>query len=482
MRLPSHLSMLGVIPVLSLVLAVADEPVGPVTLSLKTFDEVWTTVNQSYHDPEFGGLDWEAVRDKYRPLAEKAEDAASLRLILNRMLAELGESHFGVIPGSQDLEEAALIEASETEVKTETDGAETGSEEQGGIEEPEASAERQETAAEGCGEGVERGGSYSGIHLRLLADRVIVSRVDEGSPGARAGVTAGQTVKRIGTLEVAVFLEAVEETASKSFSREFFVLQFLGGLAGEPEVGERQTITVINPKGQQEEVTLEFRPTRYPGMMSVAMGNMESVPIHYEERRLPLPEGDVLCLRFNIFLPQVMTKLRESIKNSGDDVVGLIIDVRGNPGGLAAMAGGLAGLLTDEQFALGKMKMRAGEINFVAFPQRGAFLGPVVVLIDRMTGSTAEIFAAGLQEAGRARVIGRRSMGAALPSFIRDLPNGDRLQHAIADLKTAMGRRVEGRGVIPNDAVPLRPKKLFRGKDPDLDQAMKWFKRQLAQQ
>ena len=60
--------------------------------------------------------------------------------------------------------------------------------------------------------------------------------------------------------------------------------------------------------------------------------------------------------------------------------------------------------------------------------------------------------------------------------------DGDAWDTGTADLKTAMGRRVEGRGVIPNDAVPLRPKKLFRGKDPDLGQAMKWFKRQLAQQ
>ena len=103
----------------------------------------------------------------------------------------------------------------------------------------------------------------------------------------------------------------------------------------------------------------------------------------------------------------------------------------------------------------------------------------MVILVDSMSASTSEIFAAGMQEAGRARVIGRRTMGAALPSFIRELPNGDRLQHAIADLTTAKGRRVEGRGVIPNKTVPLRPKKLFQGADPDLDKAMKWLQRQI---
>jgi carboxyl-terminal processing protease len=188
----------------------------------------------------------------------------------------------------------------------------------------------------------------------------------------------------------------------------------------------------------------------------------------------------VLYLGFNIFLPEVMRKLRESMKNRGEGVVGLIVDVRGNPGGLGVMANGLAGILTDKQFSLGQMKMRAGVFNFVAFPQRGAFLGPVVILVDGMSASTSEIFAAGMQEAGRAHVVGRRTMGAALPSFIRELPNGDRLQHAIADLKTAKGQRVEGRGVIPDEVVPLSPEKLFQGMDPDLDKAMKWLQRETA--
>ena len=48
----------------------------------------------------------------------------------------------------------------------------------------------------------------------------------------------------------------------------------------------------------------------------------------------------------------------------------------------------------------------------------------------------------------------------------------------IADMRTARGRRIEGRGVIPDEKVPLRPKKLFLGQDPTVDKALKWLQRE----
>jgi len=427
--------------------------------SLATFEEVWSTIHTSYYDAEFGGLDWEAIGDKYRPEASEATDAAKLRPILNAMLKELGESHFGVIPSSEDLEEQALID--QAEIDNESD-------------EPVS----EEKAKDDDNTEKEPSGSYSGIHLRLLGTDVVISRVMPDSPAANAGLRAGQRVLRIGKLDVEAFLEKSASVANKSFSKDYFVLSVLGELAGEPEKGDSLSITVVDPIGRQEPETVSYRPIQYPGKMSMAMANMGSMPIRYEAKQLPLPYGDVLYLEFNMFLPDVMSQLRESIKERSDDVVGLIVDLRGNPGGIGLMASGLAGLLTEEQYSLGQMTMRSGQINFIAFPQQDAFLGPIAVLVDGMSASTSEIFAAGLQEAGRARVFGRPTMGAALPSFIRQLPNGDRLQHAIADMRTTKGRRVEGRGVIPDKRVRLQPAKLFAGQDPVLDKAMQWLQRQ----
>src|SRR6478752_5856915 len=55
----------------------------------KTFEFVWTTVNEAYFDAAFGGVDWAAIKVKYQPLLCRAEDKAALRGLLQAMLSEL---------------------------------------------------------------------------------------------------------------------------------------------------------------------------------------------------------------------------------------------------------------------------------------------------------------------------------------------------------------------------------------------------------
>ncbi len=61
--------------------------------SLRVFDEVWSRVRDSFYDPNFGGLDWEAVGARYRQQAGVPN--ADLARLINRMLGELGVSHTG---------------------------------------------------------------------------------------------------------------------------------------------------------------------------------------------------------------------------------------------------------------------------------------------------------------------------------------------------------------------------------------------------
>src|SRR4029079_2869049 len=124
------------------------------------------------------------------------------------------------------------------------------------------------------------------------------------------------------------------------------------------------------------------------------------------------------------------------------------------------------------QNSLGTMKMREGELKFIFFPQPGAYTGTVVILVDGESASTSEIFAGGLQELGRATVIGERSVGAALPSVFQRLPTGALFQYAIADFKTPKGVLIEGRGVIPNVEVKWNRASLLNGRDIQLESAI----------
>jgi carboxyl-terminal processing protease len=146
------------------------------------------------------------------------------------------------------------------------------------------------------------------------------------------------------------------------------------------------------------------------------------------------------------------------------------------------MSCGLAGMLESNETSLGTMRMRAGFQNFAVFPQSGAYLGPVAVIIDEMSASTSEVFASGMQALGRATVVGKRSAGAALPSFFEKLPTGAVFQYAIGDFKTPKGMLIEGRGVAPDIEVELSREALLNGTDAQLDAAIKAIDKMKASQ
>ena len=131
------------------------------------------------------------------------------------------------------------------------------------------------------------------------------------------------------------------------------------------------------------------------------------------------------------------------------------------------------------------MKTRDSELKFAANPRlvnaQGErvtpFAGPVAILVDAMSGSATECFAGGMQSIGRARVFGQTSMGQALPALFDRLPNGDLMIHAYGDFVTADGTRLEGRGVVPDQEVPLDRASLLAGHDATLDAALAWIDR-----
>jgi carboxyl-terminal processing protease len=105
------------------------------------------------------------------------------------------------------------------------------------------------------------------------------------------------------------------------------------------------------------------------------------------------------------------------------------------------------------------------------------FAGSLAILVDELSASTSEIFAAALQAIGRARIFGERTPGQALPAIATRLPNGDVLMHVVADFIAPDGSRIEGRGVLPDERVPLELADLRAGRDAPLEAAVHWIER-----
>jgi carboxyl-terminal processing protease len=151
---------------------------------------------------------------------------------------------------------------------------------------------------------------------------------------------------------------------------------------------------------------------------------------------------------------------------------GIIIDLRGNPGGVGGLAGGVAGLLSEKQISLGSMASRSGSMSLLGYPQPSPYLGKIVVLTDHGSASTSEMFAAGIQENIRGKVIGETSAGAILLSVFDPLPTGYMFQYAISDYKSPKNILIEGRGVKPDREVLLTRESLLAGRDVQLDAAI----------
>jgi carboxyl-terminal processing protease len=189
--------------------------------------------------------------------------------------------------------------------------------------------------------------------------------------------------------------------------------------------------------------------------------------------------GNIGYVSFNMFLdpPRLMNLFAEAVQSCGG-CAGFIIDLRGNPGGLGAMAMGMAGWFIDQpNQRLGTLYMRDTTLKFVVNPRAKTFSGPLAILVDGASASTSEILAEGLKDLGRARVFGSRTAAAALPSVFEKLPNGDGFQYAMANYISEGGQPLEGLGVTPDVETPLTRDALLQGKDPALDAAIAWIQK-----
>ena len=102
----------------------------------------------------------------------------------------------------------------------------------------------------------------------------------------------------------------------------------------------------------------------------------------------------------------------------------------------------------------------------------------MAILADGLSASAAEFFAGGLQDLERACIVGSRTAGAALPSMVEKLPNGDGFQYVFANYVSAGGEVLEGAGVRPDIEVKPTRAALLDGRDLMLEAAIAWIREQ----
>lgn len=406
-------------------------------LELATFDSAWSRIQRSYYDSTMRGIDWSAVRAELRPKIARARSRAEVRATITEMLSRLGESHFAVLPGT------VLGDS----IPTATDGGRPGD---------------------------------AGMEVRLLDERLIVTHVDPAGPAAQAGIGPGWTIDRIGANDVAPLIEALQGVAGVHERRLAGIrlnLRFITELTGA--AGSRLSLVVRDGRDVAHRHDLVRREA--PGQ-AVQIGALPTMLTRFEHARVSQAGGCAGLIRFNMFMPPIAAPFDDAM-GALRDCHGLVLDLRGNLGGVAAMVMGLAGYFFDEPVRLGELRLRGSELRYTANPRRVSrhgdrmetYRAPVAILIDELSASTTEIFAAALQHLSRARVFGVPSAGQALPALLMRLPNGDGLMYVIADFVAPGGRRLEGEGVVPDERVADTRAGLLSGTDEPLLAALRWI-------
>ncbi|MGL6196991.1 MAG: S41 family peptidase [Thermoguttaceae bacterium] len=225
------------------------------------------------------------------------------------------------------------------------------------------------------------------------------------SPAEKAGIKSGDTILEIdGT-----------STAGLSF---FEVAKNIRGEAG--------TDVILTLKREGKEEPIEIAVTRAALQQKTVFG-FEITESGKPSVEIP-DEPGIGYIYITSFNGNTASEMAELLQSMSPNVRELIIDLRGNPGGYLDAVVKVADMFVDDRGTYKKIvstKMRNGNVKpggeFYATKNQ-LFTGPVVVLIDGGSASAAEIFAACLQDFGRAKIVGERTYGKGTVQEIFELP------------------------------------------------------------
>ena len=396
-----------------------------------TFDVAWQAIHDSFVDEGRTEADWAVLRDEFRPRAASAPSPEALRGVLREMLARLGRSHFDILPAG-----ASQAGASSRDVDGDL-----------------------------------------GIEITPIDGQPVVTKVLQAGPADRAGVRRGWIVEQVGGHDPKLAVQPVSASAAAERSGFRLWAATVGLLRG----ATGSTVSVGFRDTSDAAVALPLTRDAQQGQQ-VKLGYLPTLAAHLDQRLLTAPGGrQVGYVHFNVWMPALAPAIDRAV-DASRGAAGIVIDLRQNPGGVLTMLMGVSGHFFDSPRSLGTLRTRDSELRLIANPRLvsadgtrvSPYAGRVAILVDETSYSASEVFAGGMQAAGRARVFGARTPGGALPALMRKLPNGDVLEYAIADFVTVSGERIEGRGVVPDEPVARSRASVAADEDAVLDAAVGW--------
>ncbi|WP_256103133.1 S41 family peptidase [Streptomyces sp. ODS05-4] len=262
-------------------------------------------------------------------------------------------------------------------------------------------------------------GRYTGVglSLRRAADgRIEVARVSPGGPAARAGLKAGDRVR-------AVDGRAVE---GRPAAEAVALLRGGGAAPGTP-------VSVAVQRGDRAWT----QPLRRTSLAA-------------DDVTVRRAAGGAVHITVSAFTRGSGQRVRDAVR-AAPPGAGVLLDLRGNGGGLVDEAVTAAGAFLDG----GPVASYDvdGEQRVLTAEPGGDTARPLAVLVDGGTMSAAELLAGALKDRGRAVTVGSRTYGKGSVQLPSPLPDGSVAEVTVGHYRTPSGAAVDGRGITPDVAA-----------------------------
>ncbi len=304
-----------------------------------------------------------------------------------------------------------------------------------------------------------------GLRYQMFGDRCFVTQVRPESDAAAKGIKPGDAILAIGP-----FAPARDNLWKIQYRFDTLRPQAALPLSLRDPAGNQRDIEAAAKMREMKKVTdltgNDFNEFLREGEKEARLGRARSVKIQ---------DGPPVILNLPSF-EFVPLEVSEMVDKAGER--GLILDLRGNPGGSVDNLERLIGFLLEKEVNIGAQVGReAKDKPLVSKPRRSPFSGRLVVLIDSRSASAAELFARVIQLEKRGTVLGDRSSGMVMEARSYGYHSGTDTMVFYgasitrADLVMSDGKSLEHAGVTPDETILPTAADLAAGRDPVLARA-----------
>lgn len=262
-------------------------------------------------------------------------------------------------------------------------------------------------------------GKYGGIgsYIKRKKDYIIISEPYENSPAVKAGLIAGDKI-------IAVDDKYIKDKTSSEVSKL---------LKGEP--GTTITVKVLRPQleGKEKELLLDITREEV---------QMKNVPY------FGILENEIAYIKLSRFTQKASKEIEDaykSLKEDNPDLKGVVLDLRGNPGGLLNEAVKICNIFIakNQLVCFTKGKIKDWNKEFITSNEPIDTEIPITVLTSRGSASASEIVSGTFQDLDRAVVIGQRTFGKGLVQTTKALDYNSKLKVTTAKYYIPSGRCIQ---------------------------------------